>query len=331
MPLFARVSSDDKWDGETKNDGGERMLRHFVSLEGGQVGSDEAAYTKLKQLFAPFVLRRRKEDALQQLLPPKTKRIEFVPFDDQTRSVYDSILAAHLSKRENGSSKVETPATRQHLFTSLRQAANHPLLLRTRHKSDDAIDHLAESLMQYGFFGREISLTKARVKAELDNFSDFDIHCVALEMMEEDETLRSQMERYCLDTEHLFSSPKFVCLRSLLPSLVDENHRILIFSQWTKCLDLLGCLMDSLRLEFLRLDGQTPIQERQQMIDQFNSDPTIPVFLLSTRAGGLGINLTSADTCILHDLDFNPFNDLQAEDRCHRIGQKKPVTVIKAS
>lgn len=104
---------------------------------------------------------------------------------------------------------------------------------------------------------------------------------------------------------------------------------MLIFSQWTRCLDLLGCLMDSMGFRFLRLDGQTNIQTRQQLIDQFTNDTQIPVFLLSTRAGGMGINLTAADTCILHDLDFNPFNDIQAEDRVHRIGQEKPVTVIK--
>ena len=87
--------------------------------------------------------------------------------------------------------------------------------------------------------------------------------------------------------------------------------------------------MDSLKLKYLRLDGQTQVSERQDMIDTFNKDDSYPVFLLSTRAGGMGLNLTAADVCILHDLDFNPFNDRQAEDRCHRIGQKKPVTIIK--
>ena len=72
-----------------------------------------------------------------------------------------------------------------------------------------------------------------------------------------------------------------------------------------------------------RLDGSTPVQERQTLIDQFNEDPDIFVFVLSTRAGGLGINLTAANTVILHDLDFNPYNDKQAEDRCHRVGQTR--------
>ena len=95
------------------------------------------------------------------------------------------------------------------------------------------------------------------------------------------------------------------------------------------CLDILECLLNSISMKFFRLDGQTTIAERQDMIDEFNSDLTIPVFLLSTRAGGMGINLTAADTCIIHDLDFNPTVDLQAEDRCHRIGQKRPVNVYK--
>ena len=76
---------------------------------------------------------------------------------------------------------------------------------------------------------------------------------------------------------------------------------------------------------FFRLDGSTPVQERQSLIDGFNEDPDIFVFVLSTRAGGLGINLTAANTVILHDLDFNPYNDKQAEDRCHRVGQTRWV------
>jgi len=137
------------------------------------------------------------------------------------------------------------------------------------------------------------------------------------------------LERYCLKEDDLYSSAKMIRLRSLIPQLIQDGHRILMFSQWTMCLDILEAFLDSLSLKYLRLDGQTQIVERQNMIDEFNRNDSIPLFLLSTRAGGMGINLTAADVCILHDLDFNPFNDLQAEDRCHRIGQKKPVTVIK--
>merc|ERR1719166_515277 len=81
--------------------------------------------------------------------------------------------------------------------------------------------------------------------------------------------------------------------------------------------------------KYLRLDGSTAVQERQAMIDTFNTDDSYFIFLLSTKAGGLGINLTAANTVILHDLDFNPYNDKQAEDRCHRLGQTKEVKIVR--
>jgi hypothetical protein len=115
----------------------------------------------------------------------------------------------------------------------------------------------------------------------------------------------------------------------MIPDLVAKGHRILLFSQWQMTLDLLVALVRSLDLKYFRLDGSTLIAERQGMIDEFNKNPDIPIFLITTRAGGMGINLTAADTVILHDLDFNPTMDEQAQDRCHRIGQKKPVTVYK--
>ena len=254
--------------------------------------------------------------------------MEFVPFEDITRVVYDGILKEHVEGRLND--KMSAGA-QQHLFTRLRKAANHPLLLRSRHTKEEEINHLAKQLLSYGYFGTDATCTIKLVKAELQKLSDFDIHSIALEMIGDDPSLAPEMDRYTLQIDDLFCSPKFRKLQTLVPTLVAEDHRILIFSQWTRCLDLLECLLNSMELKFLRLDGQTPIPERQTLIDQYNTDTTIPVFLLSTRAGGLGINLTSADTCILHDLDFNPFNDLQAEDRCHRIGQTKPVTVIKVS
>ena len=70
--------------------------------------------------------------------------------------------------------------------------------------------------------------------------------------------------------------------------MIEQQHRVLIFSQWTRCLDLLGCLMEAMSIRFTRLDGQTNIEVRQTLIDQFNNDSNISVFLLSTRAGGMG-------------------------------------------
>jgi SWI/SNF-related matrix-associated actin-dependent regulator 1 of chromatin subfamily A len=201
-------------------------------------------------------------------------------------------------------------------------------MLRTRYKLPKEKEHLADTFYRYGAFSGE-GCTKLKVAEELEAFNDFNIHLTALELIHDNELRRPDLGRYVLDEEALFSSAKFVRLRKLLPELIADGHRILIFSVWTTCLDLLSCLLEQLGLDYLRMDGSTPVGDRQNLIDKYNGDTTIPIFLLSTKACGLGINLTAADTCIMHDLDFNPFNDLQAEDRCHRIGQKKPVPVYK--
>lgn len=123
---------------------------------------------------------------------------------------------------------------------------------------------------------------------------------------------------------------KFKELDTLLPRLKKEGHRVLIFSQFTMMLDILEKYLEYKHFGYMRLDGQTNVTDRQDMIDEFNnSAEQYFVFLLSTRAGGLGINLTSADTVIIYDIDFNPYNDKQAEDRCHRLGQTKPVHIYK--
>ncbi|KAJ1293841.1 hypothetical protein BS78_01G100000 [Paspalum vaginatum] len=123
---------------------------------------------------------------------------------------------------------------------------------------------------------------------------------------------------------------KFQLLDRLLTSLLARKHKVLIFSQWTKVLDIMEYYLDSKGLEVCRIDGGVKLEERRRQIAEFNDlNSSLNVFILSTRAGGLGINLTSADTCILYDSDWNPQMDLQAMDRCHRIGQTRPVHVYR--
>eukprot|EP00803_Ostreobium_quekettii_P009166 evm.model.scf_268.3 EVM.evm.TU.scf_268.3 scf_268:59398-67593(-) len=122
---------------------------------------------------------------------------------------------------------------------------------------------------------------------------------------------------------------KLALMDRILKKLHSKGHKVLIFSQMTKMLDLLDSFFDEQGHEALRIDGSVPWQERQERINTFNTDPDKWLFLLSTRAGGLGINLTAADTVIIYDSDWNPQQDLQAMDRCHRIGQSKPVLVLR--
>ncbi|KAF4351865.1 hypothetical protein G4B88_030360 [Cannabis sativa] len=132
-----------------------------------------------------------------------------------------------------------------------------------------------------------------------------------------------------LDDKHVMRSGKCQALAELLPSLKEAGHRVLIFSQWTSMLDILEWTLDVIGLSYRRLDGSTQVSDRQTIVDTFNNDTSIFACLLSTRAGGQGLNLTGADTVVIHDMDFNPQIDRQAEDRCHRIGQTKPVTIYR--
>jgi ATP-dependent DNA helicase len=107
------------------------------------------------------------------------------------------------------------------------------------------------------------------------------------------------------------ASGKFRLLERMLPVLKQGGHKVLIFSQMTELLNILEDYITVKGYQYCRLDGSTKVVDRQKGIDKFNKDPNVFLFLLSTRAGGLGINLTAADTCILFDSDFNPHQDSQ--------------------
>lgn len=123
---------------------------------------------------------------------------------------------------------------------------------------------------------------------------------------------------------------KFQLLQLMLPKLRQRGHRVLIFSQFLENLDLVEDFLDGLGLLYRRLDGRMSSLEKQKQIDEFNTDDSpYFAFLLSTRSGGIGINLASADTVIIMDPDFNPHQDMQALSRAHRIGQKNKVLVFQ--
>jgi helicase SWR1 len=118
-------------------------------------------------------------------------------------------------------------------------------------------------------------------------------------------------------------------LAVLLARLKREGHRALIFTQMTKVLDILESFLNLHGHLYLRLDGSTRIEQRQLLTERFNNDPRILCFILSSRSGGLGINLTGADTVIFYDLDWNPAMDRQCTDRAHRIGQTRDVHIYR--
>lgn len=125
-------------------------------------------------------------------------------------------------------------------------------------------------------------------------------------------------------------SGKFELLDRILPKFEATGHRVLMFFQMTAIMDIMEDYLRWRQYSFLRLDGNTKADDRTVMLKTFNGTVDPPfIFLLSTRAGGLGLNLQTADTVIIYDSDWNPHQDLQAQDRAHRIGQKKEVRILR--
>ncbi|KAJ6573921.1 SNF2-family ATP dependent chromatin remodeling factor snf21 [Mycena vulgaris] len=133
-----------------------------------------------------------------------------------------------------------------------------------------------------------------------------------------------------VDDKLIRNSGKIELLNRVLPKFFATGHRVLIFFQMTKVMDIMADFLTMMGWKFLRLDGGTKTEERANFVQLFNAkDSEYKVFILSTRAGGLGLNLQTADTVIIFDSDWNPHADLQAQDRAHRIGQTKAVLILR--
>ncbi|XP_033184889.1 SWI/SNF-related, matrix-associated actin-dependent regulator of chromatin, subfamily a, containing DEAD/H box 1 [Bombus vancouverensis nearcticus] len=264
-----------------------------------------------KQIMRPFVLRRLKAEVLRDL-PEKTERVIKCPMIEKQRKMYTN-LVAEFSAEADQSTEVNGIG----MMMQLRKLANHPLLVR---------DYYNESKLKVisNRLAKEHSYKQKNpdyVFEDLQWMSDYQINQLT-------RTYKS-LAGLGLPQELISEAGKLKILDELLPKLKEEGHRVLIFSQFTMILDILEEYLTIRGRTYLRLDGSTPVTDRQYLINQYMEDESIFIFLLSTKAGGLGINLTAADTVIIHDIDFNPYNDKQAEDRCHRVGQKRPVSIIR--
>ncbi|KAI8144965.1 SNF2 family N-terminal domain-containing protein [Fennellomyces sp. T-0311] len=276
---------------------------------------------RAKKMMTPFVLRRRKADVLKDL-PQKTQVIERCKMSKNQQNLYNTILSeSKQSYKEALDSKTKTKKDGLERFKNiviqLRKAADHPLLFR--HIYDDAkLRKMAKSIMKEEKYW---DADEEYIYEDMTVLSDFELNKLCQE--------HKSISSFALSNQEWMDSGKVDKLKELLPAKKAKGEKVLLFSQFTRLLDILQLVMDTLEIKFVRLDGETKPAERQEIIDQFNEDESIDVFLLSTKAGGFGINLTSANNVILYDIDFNPQNDRQAEDRAHRVGQTRDVTVYK--
>uniref|UniRef100_A0A673H364 DNA helicase n=1 Tax=Sinocyclocheilus rhinocerous TaxID=307959 RepID=A0A673H364_9TELE len=285
-----------------------KMFSMKSSEEQSSFERDRITHAKL--IMKPFILRRVKSEVLKQL-PAKEEQVEFCAMSEKQQELYNALF--HKLKRSSNGEKRELT----NVMMQLRKMSNHPLLHR-QYYTTEKLKAMSRLMLKEP---SHRDADPALIKEDMEVLSDFELHRLCQQY--------SALQEYQLDTDILLDSGKLGLLAQLLNSLKEKGDRVVLFSQFTMMLDILEVFLRHHKHRYNRLDGSTPMSDRIGLIDQFNTDQDIFVFLLSTRAGGLGINLTSANVVILHDIDCNPYNDKQAEGRCHRVGQTRTVKVIK--
>jgi len=240
----------------------------------------------LRDLIEPFMLRRLKKDIKEvSRMPGKTEHVLFCRLSQRQRAMYEAYIKSdEVVRLVRGHSDGQLFLS----ITILRKIANHPDLVC------DPSEASFQSFLQNG------STTQP-----IDEEEDSEV--------DDDETA---------DEESLMQrSGKLEVLSRVLPLWQKQGHRVLIFCQWKKMLNIIQRIMMIKGWKFARLDGDTNIAARQRLVDSFNSDDSYFAMLCTTRTGGVGLNLTGANRILIYDPDFNPSSDAQARERSWRFGQ----------
>eukprot|EP00980_Cylindrotheca_fusiformis_P017502 scaffold5490_cov125-Cylindrotheca_fusiformis.AAC.19 len=244
----------------------------------------------LKDLINPYLLRRLKKDIKEvNRMPGKKEQVLFCRLTDRQRMLYEAFLQSDLVKNIIRGSTQLLGA-----ITMLRKICNHPDLVCPPGKS---------------------SFDTFLANGSIDE-NDFNDYSDDEGSIDEEESL---VER----------SGKLEVLAKILPLWHKQGHRVLIFCQWKKMLNIIQRFMMLKGWKFGRLDGNTNVGSRQRLVDSFNGDDSYFAMLCTTRTGGVGLNLTGADRIILYDPDWNPQTDAQARERAWRFGQEKEVVIFR--
>ncbi|KAI4277882.1 MAG: hypothetical protein LQ337_001428 [Flavoplaca oasis] len=272
---------------------------------------------RAKSIMAPFILRRKKHQVLKHL-PQKIRRVEYCDLSPNQADVYDSEKARGLRVIADRAAGKKVGNETANVMMALRKASIHPLLFR-RVYNDKVLKRMARDCLKEDEF-RESDFDLCL--EDLSFMMDYDLHIFCKRHL-------ATMDKYRLKNDEWMDSGKVTKLSGLLKGFKQNGDRVLVFSQFVMVMDILEDVMETLGMRFFRLDGSTKIDERQDMIDQFYTDTEITVFLLSTKAGGAGINLACANKVVIFDSSFNPQDDIQAENRAHRVGQTREVEVVR--
>uniref|UniRef100_A0A3Q1HV60 Proliferation-associated SNF2-like protein n=1 Tax=Anabas testudineus TaxID=64144 RepID=A0A3Q1HV60_ANATE len=290
----------------------------------------------LHQILTPFLLRRLKSDVTLEV-PPKKEIIVYAPLTAKQESFYTAVVNKTIAKML-GQEKAPVVLTQSgRPKRRSRKVVDYTETEKdTPYDLEKYLERVQLDLTQICFLVCHSSSTVLDVQSPLDAQINLKLQNILMLLKRccnhpylVEYPLDPTTQDFKIDEQLVQSSGKFLILDRLLPALKKRGHKVLIFSQMTSILDILMDYCYLRGFQYSRLDGSMSYADRDENMSKFSKDPEVFIFLLSTRAGGLGINLTAADTVIIFDSDWNPQADLQAQDRCHRIGQTKPVVVYR--
>lgn len=266
----------------------------------------------MHQILTPFLLRRTKSD-VELGIPPKKIVLVNAPMTELQKKYYIGVLNNTIKDFIYEERREEIPKKAKRRKTELSENVNGL-------KNIVGKRGIATSKEE----GRVLSEINLKLTNPIMILRKICCHPYLVSY-----PLDSVTKEYLIDENLVTNSGKLLILDVLLPELKKRGHKILLFSQFTSMLAILEDYCNLRGYKFSNLQGSMKLSEREEEMKTFREDKSTFIFLISTRAGGLGLNLTAADTVILYDSDWNPQNDLQAQDRCHRIGQEKSVVVYR--
>ncbi|KAH4935185.1 hypothetical protein HBI38_116030 [Parastagonospora nodorum] len=271
---------------------------------------------RARTMLTPFILRRKKAQVLKHL-PKKTSRVEYCDLTKTQTELYTQQTEKHARILRDRAAGLPVK-DHANVMMKLRQAAIHPLLFRHRY-TDDKIRKISKACIKEEYFAAS---DPATIFEELQLYQDYQCHQLALKWPK-------TLKKFELQNHEWMDSGKVTALLALLKQYKANGDRALVFSQFTSVMDILSWVFDEHAIDFMRMDGSTPIAERQSLMDAFYADESIGVFMISTKSGGAGINLACANKVVIFDSSFNPQDDVQAENRAHRVGQTREVEVVR--
>ncbi|OAD03910.1 hypothetical protein MUCCIDRAFT_184304 [Mucor lusitanicus CBS 277.49] len=295
--------------------------------------------SSLHTILRPFLLRRLKTD-VESSLPKKKEYLLYAPLTQPQKDLYDALIKRNIrdylikKKIANPEDDEDDEAAESSNLARKSKKTN----ISYKEESDTAFfKKLEEEPEEEQVDHKAIAKHEKKVNA-VKQINNMHLQNLVMQLRKVcnhpflfDWPLDPKTDQPLISNELAAQSGKILLLDRLLTGLFDRGHKVLVFSQMTKMLDILEDWATDLKhWPACRLDGSVSQEERRDQIAEFSKpDSKIKLFFLSTRAGGLGINLTAADTVVIFDSDWNPQMDLQAQDRVHRIGQTKPVLVYR--